>query len=81
MKFKWLTPKEKLMRKLPKASEIKAMEESPIKKVMRAVTAHAINPKRKKVSKTTASKGERQEPGERADKLTESAKGQRVYKK
>lgn len=41
------------MRKLPKASEVEDMDSkmSPARKIMKAVTKHALNPKKKKSKK------------------------------
>lgn len=57
------------------ASEQKAKKMSPVLQVMKAVTDHALKPKKKNVKKNVKTKGERQEPGDRANKGTESAQG------
>lgn len=87
--FKWLEPREKIVRKLPSKSDMEEMEAkkdneskaeekkemSPVLQVMKAVTDRALNPKHKKVPKDVKTKSEKQEPGSRAKKSSQLAKG------
>lgn len=56
-----LDPKSKKLGKSANSSSSKDM--SPARQIMKAVTSLALNPKKKKVPKKTASKGENQDSG------------------
>jgi hypothetical protein len=73
-----LDPKAKPSKIGKSSNSSSSKDMSPIRQIMKAVTDHALNPKKKKVAKNVKTKGEAHPPGARASSATQSAKGKAV---
>lgn len=70
-----LDPKAKSNRSEKSMNSSSSKEMSPARQIMKAVTKYALDSKKKSVKKSTKTKGENQEPGDRASSETQSAQG------